>query len=140
VLRHDSTQKSSQKVGSGDDAFFVSPEKDQIVIDDIVFRMCRLVTLVGTDHLTADFSANNVGGRVEGGYRFALPGMLGLAGRYGFTPYAAAQAQAFRTPSYSESAASGSSIFALAYNARTTTTARSELGGWFDWRIPTQIN
>jgi uncharacterized protein with beta-barrel porin domain len=96
----------------------------------------RFVILAGTDHLVADFSANNVGGRIEGGYRFAIPGMLGLPGRYGITPYAAGQVQAFRTPSYSESAASGSSVFALAYEARTTTTARSELGAWLDWSIP----
>jgi uncharacterized protein with beta-barrel porin domain len=96
----------------------------------------RYVTLAGTDHLTADFSANNIGGRIEGGYRFAIPGVLGLPGRYGFTPYAAGQVQTFRTPSYSESAASGSSIFALAYSARTTTTIRTELGSWFDWTIP----
>jgi uncharacterized protein with beta-barrel porin domain len=96
----------------------------------------RYVTLLGTDHLTADFSTNNIGGRIEGGYRFAIPGVYGLPGRYGITPYAAGQAQAFRTPSYSESAASGSSVFALAYDAHTTTTARSELGAWLDWNIP----
>jgi outer membrane autotransporter protein len=93
----------------------------------------RYVTVAGTDHLTADFSANNVGGRIEGGYHFANPGMFDVTGRYGITPYAAGQAQAFRTPSYSENAASGSSVFALAYDARTTTTARTELGAWFDW-------
>ena len=93
----------------------------------------RYVTLLGTDHLTADFSAHNVGGRIEGGYRFAIPNVLALPGQYGFTPYAALQAQAFRTPSYSESVASGSSVFALDYSARTTTTVRTELGAWFDW-------
>ena len=91
----------------------------------------RYLTVAGTDHLTADFSANNVGGRIEGGYRFAIPGVFGLPG-FGFTPYAALQVQAFRTPSYSEIAASGSSAFALAYDARTTTTTRTELGAWFD--------
>jgi outer membrane autotransporter protein len=96
----------------------------------------RFVTLAGTDHLTADFSANDVGGRIEGGYRFALPSVLGWPVRYGITPYAAGQVQSFRAPSYSESAASGSSVFALAFNARTTTTARTELGAWFDWSIP----
>jgi outer membrane autotransporter protein len=95
----------------------------------------RLVTLAGTDHLVAEFSANNIGGRIEGGYRFAIPGALGWPG-FGFTPYAAGQMQAFRTPSYSEIAASGSSVFALAYDARTTTTTRTELGAWFDWTIP----
>jgi outer membrane autotransporter protein len=96
----------------------------------------RYVTLTGTDHLTADFSANNFGGRIESGYRFAIPGVLGWPGQYGITPYAAGQVQTFRTPSYSEGAASGSSIFALTYNARTTTTARTELGARFDWSMP----
>ena len=96
----------------------------------------RYVTLAGTDHLTADFSAYNIGGRIEGGYRFALPGVVGWPGQFGITPYAAGQVQSFRTPSYSEGAASGSSIFALTYDARTTNTARTELGARFDWSVP----
>jgi uncharacterized protein with beta-barrel porin domain len=91
----------------------------------------RFVNVAGTDHLTADFSANNVGGRIEGGYRFPIPGVFGWPG-FGLTPYAALQAQAFFTPSYSETAASGSSPFGLAYDAHTTTTTRTELGTWFD--------
>ena len=91
----------------------------------------RYMTVAGLDHLTASFSANNVGGRIEGGYRFAVPGVFDLTG-FGFTPYAAVQIQAFRTPSYSEIALSGSSTFALAYNAHTATTTRNELGAWFD--------
>ena len=91
----------------------------------------RYVTLAGTDHLTADFSANNVGGRIEGGYRFAIPDVFDSSG-FGLTPYAALQVQAFHTPSYSEIAASGSPTFALAYDARTTTAIRTELGSWVD--------
>jgi len=91
----------------------------------------RFVTVAGIDHLTADFSANNIGGRIEGGYRFAVPGVYGLSG-FGITPYAAVQMQSFRTPSYSEIAVSGSSIFALGYDAHTTTATRTELGAWFD--------
>ena len=91
----------------------------------------RFLTVAGLDHLTADFAANNVGGRIEGGYRFAIPSVFDLSG-FGFTPYAAFQMQAFRTPSYSEIAASGSSTFALAYDAHTTTVTRTELGAWFD--------
>jgi hypothetical protein len=91
----------------------------------------RFLTVAGIDHLTADFSANNIGGRIEGGYRFVIPGAFDLPG-FGLTPYAAFQMQAFRTPFYSEIAASGSSMFALAYNAHTTTTTRTELGAWFD--------
>ena len=88
----------------------------------------RYVTLAGTDHLTTGFSAHDIAGRVEAGYRFAGLNFLGLPGHEWFAPYAAFQAQAFYTPAYSESAASGSPIFALAYAAHTTTTTRSELG------------
>ncbi len=95
----------------------------------------RYLNLVGLDQLDANFSANNVGGRIEGGYRFALP-YTGWMGQYGITPYAAAQAQSFFMPSYAENAVSGSPVFALAYDARTTTTTRSELGAWFDWSTP----
>jgi uncharacterized protein with beta-barrel porin domain len=91
----------------------------------------RVVTVAGLDHLTAGFSANNIGGRIEGGYRFAIPGVLDLTG-FGLTPYAAFQMQAFRTPSYSETAISGSSIFALSYDGHTTTVIRTELGAWLD--------
>jgi outer membrane autotransporter protein len=76
------------------------------------------------DHLTAEFTAQSLGGRVEGGYRFAT--FYG-----GVTPYAAIQAQSFRTPSYSETDVNGGG-FALAYNSRTGTDTRSELGARFD--------
>ncbi|MDP3076158.1 ice-binding family protein [Bradyrhizobium sp.] len=91
----------------------------------------RVVTVAGLDRLTAGFAANSVGGRIEGGYRFAIPGVYAFPG-FGFTPYAAFQMQAFRTPSYSEIAVSGSSMFALDYQAHTTTTTRTELGAWVD--------
>jgi hypothetical protein len=91
----------------------------------------RIVTVAGVDHLTANFVANNIAGRVEGGYRFAIPGILDLPG-FGLTPYAAFQMQAFYTPSYSETAASGSSVFALNYDAHTTNVIRTELGAWID--------
>ena len=91
----------------------------------------RIVTVAGVDHLTSGFDANNIGGRIEGGYRFAIPGVLDLPG-FGLTPYAAFQMQAFHTPSYNETAVSGSSIFALNYAAQTTTTIRTELGAWVD--------
>jgi autotransporter-associated beta strand protein len=77
-----------------------------------------------SDHLTADFNAQSLGGRVEGGYRFAT--WYG-----GVTPYAAIQAQSFRTPGYTETDLTGGG-FALAYNSRTGTDTRSELGARFD--------
>jgi YVTN family beta-propeller protein/autotransporter-associated beta strand protein len=76
------------------------------------------------DHLTASFNAQSFGGRVESGYRIAT-----LYG--GLTPYAAIQAQNFRTPSYSEADLT-SGGFALGYNSRNATDTRSELGGRFD--------
>jgi autotransporter-associated beta strand protein len=75
------------------------------------------------EHLTASFNAQSLGARVESGYRFAT-----LFG--GLTPYAAVQAQNFRTPSYSETNVNGG--FGLAYNGRTGSDTRSELGARFD--------
>jgi outer membrane autotransporter protein len=85
----------------------------------------RTVTTVGTEQMTANFRAQNIGGRIETGYRFATPWL-------GITPYAAAQAQQFRTPSYSETTVSGTGAFALDYDARSVTATRLELGAWFD--------
>jgi outer membrane autotransporter protein len=76
------------------------------------------------DHLTANFNAQSFGARVESGYRFAT--IFG-----GLTPYAAVQAQNFRTPGYSETDVNGGG-FALAYAGRTGTDTRSELGARFD--------
>lgn len=85
----------------------------------------RTVTVSGTDNLTAGFNAHSFGGRLESGYRFALPVVS-------ITPYAALQMQQFRTSAYSETAASGSNAFALSYDARSTTSTRTELGVWLD--------
>jgi outer membrane autotransporter protein len=88
----------------------------------------RTVTVSGTDNLTASFNALSFGGRLESGYRFDVPFVS-------ITPYAALQAQIFRTPAYSEAAASGSNNFALSYDAQSTTTTRTELGAWLDKMI-----
>jgi autotransporter-associated beta strand protein len=76
------------------------------------------------DHLTANFNAQSVGGRVEGGWRFGGP-------VFGVTPYAAVQAQSFRIPTYSEADLTNGG-FGLTYNSRTATDTRSELGARFD--------
>ena len=76
------------------------------------------------DHLTADFNAQSYGGRLEGGYRFGTP-------YGGITPYAAIQAQSFRTPVYTETGAIPNG-FALTFNGRDATDTRSELGARFD--------
>jgi hypothetical protein len=82
------------------------------------------------DGLTANFVGQSYGGRVEGGYRFAVP-MLALPTTIGITPYAAAQAQDFHTPSYSESDLNGGG-FGLSYAAMNATDVRTELGSRFD--------
>ena len=76
------------------------------------------------DHLTAKFNAQSIGGRLEGGYR--LGWMFG-----GITPYAAIQAQSFRTPDYNETDVNGGG-FGLGFAGRTATDTRSELGARFD--------
>ncbi|MBI1204791.1 MAG: autotransporter domain-containing protein [Rhodopseudomonas sp.] len=90
----------------------------------------RTVTVSGSDRLTADFNGQSFAGRLESGYRFTTA----IAG---ITPYAAVEAQSFHTPSYSESATSGSNAFALAFSSRTTNNLRTELGAWFDKAIDT---
>jgi outer membrane autotransporter protein len=84
----------------------------------------RSLIVGGADRFTAAFTAQNVAAEIEAGYRVGW-----------FTPYAALREQAFYTPAYSESTASGSPLFALAYEARSTTTTRTELGIKFDRTI-----
>jgi outer membrane autotransporter protein len=86
----------------------------------------RTVAIAGIDQLSADFNAQNYGGRLEGGYHIATPLAVQL------TPYAAIQAQSFHTPNYNETASSGSGQFALAYGSRDATAVRGELGGRLD--------
>jgi autotransporter-associated beta strand protein len=88
----------------------------------------RIVTAAGLDHLHAEFNANAVSGRVEGGYRLVAPWVGGLGGGLGVTPYAAAQFTTFDLPAYAESAVSGASTFAIAYAPKSVTDTRSELG------------
>ncbi|MFZ1924106.1 MAG: autotransporter domain-containing protein [Xanthobacteraceae bacterium] len=77
------------------------------------------------DQLDAKFNAQSYGARMETGYRIAaLPAV-------GVTPYAAAQAQAFYTPSYSETDLTGGG-FGLTYDTMTATDIRTELGARFD--------
>ncbi|CAN7528684.1 autotransporter domain-containing protein [Bradyrhizobium sp. LjRoot220] len=81
----------------------------------------RTVTVAGVDQLRAQFNANAWSGRVEGGYRFVSHG-------FGWTPYAAGQFTTFELPAYAEQAIVGANTFALAYNSKSVTSTRSELG------------
>jgi len=83
--------------------------------------------LVLGDQLTAKFSGESFGGRLEIGYRFIVPSR---AGRFEISPYAAVQAQSFHTPSYSETDLSGGGL-GLSFNAMNGSDTRSELGTRF---------
>jgi uncharacterized protein with beta-barrel porin domain len=83
----------------------------------------RTVTAAGADHLRAEFDANAYSGRIEGGYRYASPWM-----GVGITPYAAAQFTTFDLPAYTESAVSGTNLFALNFGSQSVTDSRTELG------------
>jgi hypothetical protein len=80
------------------------------------------------DQITANFSGQSYGGRLETGYRYSVP-FSGLV--IGVTPYVAAQTQWFHTPTYSETDLSGGGL-GLSYNAMTANDTRSELGARFD--------
>jgi uncharacterized protein with beta-barrel porin domain len=84
----------------------------------------RTVTTAGVDRLRAEFRANSWSGRIEGGYRVAVPSTKGL----GISPYAAAQFTTVALPAYAESAVSGAGTFALSYAGRNVTDSRSEIG------------
>ena len=84
----------------------------------------RTVTVAGVDRLRAQFNANAFSGRVEAGYRFVTPWIGGV----GITPYAAGQFTTFELPAYAEQVVSGANTFALAYNSKSVTATRSELG------------
>jgi autotransporter-associated beta strand protein len=77
--------------------------------------------MVMANKLHAEFDANALSGRVEGGYRFATKWM-------GITPYAAGQVTSFFLPAYAEQVVFGANNFALGYGAQTITDTRSEIG------------
>ena len=81
----------------------------------------RTVTIAGLDRLHAQFNANALSGRVEGGYRFVTPWM-------GVTPYAAGQFTTYSLPAYAEQTLAGTNAFALNYAAKDVTASRTELG------------
>jgi uncharacterized protein with beta-barrel porin domain len=80
------------------------------------------------DQLTAKFEGQDYSGRIETGYRFALPV---ANASLGITPYAALQTQVLYTPAYSETDLTGGG-FGLGYAAASATDTRGELGARFD--------
>jgi len=104
------------------------------VAADIAFAnhwMTTSRTAFAGDQLTANFNAQSYGGRIEAGYRYALPVTWSV------TPYGALQVQNFHTPQYSETDLTGGG-FGLTYNAMSAYDTRGELGARFD--EPTTLN
>ena len=91
-------------------------------------RTQRIVFVSGIDVLQGKQNADDVGGRIETGWRFHLQD------GYGLSPYAAFAGSSFSSPAYAETALSGASTFALSYAAQTTGLGRSELGAHLDRR------
>ncbi|MGE0501824.1 MAG: autotransporter domain-containing protein [Rhizobiaceae bacterium] len=84
------------------------------------YHATRTSRAVPGDTLSARFGAQTFGGRLEAGYRLTLGGVT-------LTPFAAAEATAYRLPGYTETSALGGP-FALAYASQTETAIRTELG------------
>jgi outer membrane autotransporter protein len=80
------------------------------------------------DEITAHFSGQSYGGRLETGYRYSAQSGAAVNS---ITPYAALQTQWFHTPTYSETDLAGGGL-GLTYNAMTANDTRSELGARFD--------
>ena len=95
----------------------------------------RDLTIGVTERFEADYSAWNVAGRVETGYRFDVPEIAAIPGRGWVTPYASLQVQQYYMPDYSESSDTGS-VFALDIDSNDSTGVRTELGARFGQRIP----
>jgi autotransporter-associated beta strand protein len=91
-------------------------------------RTQRIVFVSSTDVLQGKQNADDVGGRVETGWRFHLQD------GYGLIPYGAFAGSRFASPAFAETALSGASTFALSYAAQTTSLGRTELGAHLDRR------
>ncbi len=85
----------------------------------------RVVTVDGNDQLNGSFVAQTFGGRLEAGYHLT-------SSPFRVTPYAALQAQTFRMPGYIEETTFSASPFGLAFDSRTATKVRTEIGSWAD--------
>ncbi len=94
----------------------------------------RDLAIAGLERLSADYHAHSIGGRLETGYRFAMP-TWGWEARFGLTPYVAAQVQRYYAPAYTESSSLTPGVFSLSYDAQTATAVRTEVGARVDWSV-----
>jgi len=82
----------------------------------------REVTVFDTDVLEASFDAHDIGGRIETGYNFQLPG------RGILSPFTAIVGDSYAQPPYAEEAVAGQPTYAVTYAANTIGTSHVELG------------
>ena len=82
----------------------------------------RTLTIAGVDRLVGETTANTIAAHVEAGYSMGI-----------FTPFIGLRAQSFTSKAFSETAAAGSSSYALRYDDQTATSVRSELGVDLQW-------
>lgn len=82
----------------------------------------RTLTIAGIDRLVGETNATTLAGHVEAGYHMGI-----------FTPFAGLRAKSITTDAYSETAAAGTSSYALHYDKQTTNSLRSELGVAMRW-------
>lgn len=92
----------------------------------------RTVMVSGIDVLQGKQDADDVGGRMEAGWRLPLDATTKLI------PYGAFVGDSINAPAYTESVVSGASTFVLAYGAQTTTLGRTELGAHLDRSYSTE--
>jgi uncharacterized protein with beta-barrel porin domain len=85
----------------------------------------RTVQTTTTDNLQGRFRVNSLSERAEFGNRWDYQTI-------GVTPFLAGQLTTLFLPSYSETATSGTTNFALNYGSKTVTDPRTELGLRFD--------
>ena len=82
----------------------------------------RTLTIVGTDRLAGETTAQTIAAHIEAGYHMGM-----------FTPFAGLRAKSITTDAYSETATSGTASYAMAFDRNTTSSLRSELGITMEW-------
>ncbi|QCI64152.1 autotransporter outer membrane beta-barrel domain-containing protein [Phreatobacter stygius] len=96
------------------------------------FDIKRDVNIAGPEVYSSRVTAQTYGARLETGWRFGSAA-AGLAS-FGWTPYAAIEAIGYSAPGYREASTPAGGAFALSFAARSTATARAELGVRLDGR------
>lgn len=84
----------------------------------------RTLTIAGMDRLVGETDADILAAHVEAGYNMGT-----------FTPFIGLQAQSHTTKAFTETAAEGTSTYALNYDDYTSQSLRSEIGVQMQWPI-----